>query len=93
MTVRASVSFTERNHEFARHLVRQGVFNSVSAVVAAGLQALRDRDEERALALDAMAEEIRRRTLTPREEFTEFDGDALRRRLDERAAGRNQTDR
>ena len=87
MTVRASVSFTDRNHAFARSLVQRGTFNSASAVVAAGLQAPRDKDKARSLALDDMVKEIRRRDRTPREEFSDFDSEALLRRMDERNAG------
>ena len=93
MTVRTSVSFTNHNHAFARSLVQQGTFNSVSAVVAAGLQELRDKSEERSLALGAMVEEIRQRDRTPREEFIDFDAETLLRRMDERNAGRNRTER
>lgn len=71
MTVKSAVSFIDEHHAFARALVERGEFASVSAVVAAGLQRLRDEDVERRAMLDAMAEEARRRAEAPDEEFTE----------------------
>ena len=71
MTVKSAVSFIDEHHAFARAMVERGEFASVSAVVAAGLQRLRDEDAERRAMLDAMAEEARRRAETPDEEFTE----------------------
>lgn len=85
MTVRASVSFTDQNHAYAEELVARGEFGSVSAVVAAGIQALRERAEERQIALDVMADEIRRRAETSRDDFTDFDAEAERAHFRERA--------
>ena len=52
-------------------MVERGEFASVSAVVAAGIQRLRDEEAERKAMLEAMAEEIRRRAEAPDEEFVE----------------------
>ena len=52
-------------------MVDRGEFASVSAVVAAGIQRLREEEVERRAMLDAMAEEVRRRAEAPDEEFTE----------------------
>ena len=43
----------------------------MSAVVAAGIQKLRDEEAERKAMLEAVAEEIRRRAEAPDEEFVE----------------------
>ena len=51
--------------------MEHGEFASVSAVVAAGIQRLRDEEDERRAMLDAVAEEIRRRAETPDDEFVE----------------------
>ena len=71
MTVKSAVSFIDEHHAFAREMVDRGEFASVSAVVAAGIQRLRDEEAERKVMLDAMSEEIRRRAGTPDEDFIE----------------------
>ena len=71
MTVKSAVSFIDEHHAFAKAMVERGEFASVSAVVAAGIQRLRDEDAERKAMLEAMAEEIRRRAEAPDEEFVE----------------------
>ena len=49
MTVKSSISLSDRQHAFASSLVESGRFGSVSAVVQQGLELLRDRmDTERA---------------------------------------------
>ena len=79
MTVKSAVSFIDEHHAFARAAVERGEFASVSAVVAAGIQQLRDEDAERRAMLDAMAEEVRRRAEAPEEEFVEHTpGDFVR---------------
>ena len=71
MTVKSAVSFIDEHHAFARAMVDRGEFASVSAVVAAGIQKLRDEEAERTAMLDAMSEEVRRRGEAPDEEFVE----------------------
>ena len=71
MTVKSAVSFIDEHHAFAKAMVDRGEFASVSAVVAAGIQKLRDEEAERRAVLDAMAEEVRRRAEAPDEEFVE----------------------
>ena len=71
MTVKSAVSFIDEHHAFAKAAVERGEFASVSAVVAAGIQRLRDEEGERRARLDAMVEEIRRRAETPDDEFVE----------------------
>lgn len=71
MTVKSAVSFIDEHHAFAKVMVERGEFASVSAVVAAGIQRLRDEEAERKAMLEAMAEEIRRRAEAPDEEFVE----------------------
>ena len=69
MTVKSAVSFIDEHHAFARTKVERGEFASVSAVVAAGIQRLRDEEAERSAMLNAMADEVRRRAEAPDEEF------------------------
>ena len=71
MTVKSAVSFIDEHHSFAKAAVDRGEFASVSAVVAAGIQRLRDDEDERRALLDARAEEIRRRAEAPVDDFVE----------------------
>ncbi len=71
MTVKTTLSFTDRHHRFLTDKVGEGVFASQSAAVAAALEQMIRDEEERAIALDAMAEEIRTRMRTPRAEYVE----------------------
>ena len=68
MTVKTTLSFTDRHHRFLTDKVGQGVFASQSAAVAAALEQMMRDEEERELAL-GMAEEIRARLDTPRADY------------------------
>ena len=85
MTVKTSLSFTDRHHRFIAEKVAQGAFASLSGVVAAGVERMIEDERERDFALDAMASEIRRRLQTPTDEFVDLDHggmfDAIRRGL------------
>ena len=59
MTGEVSISLTERQDEFARALVRQGRYSSLSAVVQQGLDLLRRKIEAEEIALRALMEERR----------------------------------
>lgn len=61
MPTRVTVSLPEQLRDYADELVDRGAFTTVSAAVTAGLQALRERDEEHKRAVDALTDEIRRR--------------------------------
>ena len=65
MTIKSSVSFTERHHDFALRKSKEGQFGSVSSVVAAGIEQLMQDERERDEALDAMSTAIRDRLATP----------------------------
>ena len=90
MTVKSAVSFIDEHHAFAKAAVGRGEFASVSAVVAAGIQRLRDEETERTVMLEAMAEEIRRRAETPDEEFVEHVPGDFERILDQVLAARGE---
>ena len=90
MTVRTTLSFTERHHGFLRRKVEQGVFASTSAAVASAIEAMIDEEAAREAALTAMTEEIRARIATPAAEHLPLDAvlDEARTRLaGRRAAG------
>ena len=88
MTVKSAVSFIDEHHAFAKVMVERGEFASVSAVVAAGIQRLRDEEAERKAMLEAMAEEIRRRAEAPDEEFVEHTPGDFARILERMLAAR-----
>ena len=92
MTVKSAVSFIDEHHAFARAAVERGEFASVSAVVAAGIQRLRDEEGERRAILDAMAEEIRRRAESPDDEFVEHTPGDFARILERLLARRGDDD-
>lgn len=48
MSVKASISLTEAQDAYARQLVREGRFSSVSAVIQQGLELLRKEGETEA---------------------------------------------
>jgi len=82
MTIKTTLSFTDRHHRFLKDKVGQGVYASASAVVAAAVERMIEDDEAREIALDAMADEIRHRAATSRAAFIEHDdvfAPALRR--------------
>jgi antitoxin ParD1/3/4 len=69
MTVKTTLSFTDRHHRFLSEKVGQGVFATQSAAVAAALEQMMQDEEERNVALEALAQEIRARMETPRDAF------------------------
>ena len=73
MTVKTTVSFTDRHHEYAARKVAEGVFASVSSIVAAGIEQMMHDEAEREAALEAMKDTIRARMELPRESWIEFD--------------------
>lgn len=54
MTVKSSISLTDSQDAFARGLVESGRYSSLSAVLQAGLEMLRQRTESEDLELDAL---------------------------------------
>lgn len=71
MTVKTTLSFTDRHHRFLTDRVGEGVFASLSAAVAAALEQMICDEEERDIALGAMADEICTRLRTPRSEYVD----------------------
>ncbi len=54
MSVKASVSISKQQNEFARKLVEEGRYASISAVVQSGLEMLRTQTENRETELLAL---------------------------------------
>jgi antitoxin ParD1/3/4 len=71
MTVKTTLSFTDRHHQFLSEKVGQGVFATQSAAVAAALEQMMQDEQEREVALAALAQEIRARMENPRERFVD----------------------
>jgi antitoxin ParD1/3/4 len=72
MTVKSSISMTDEQHAFARELVSDGRYPSVSAVVAQGLELLKARAEAESMeteALKFLLEERRRGAFVSSEEM------------------------
>ena len=88
MTVKTTLSFTDRHHQFLSEKVGQGVFATQSAAVAAALEQMMQDEEERNVALQALAQEIRSRMEAPRDAFIDQDDAfAAARRTIEAARG------
>ena len=73
MTVKTTLSFTDRHHVFLSEKVTEGVYATQSAAVAAAIEQMVQDEVERETALNALAEEIRARMHTPRSEFVSQD--------------------
>ena len=73
MTVKTTLSFTDRHHHFLLVKVGQGIFATQSAAVAAALEQMMQDEEEREVALSALGQEIRARMETPRVAFIDQD--------------------
>ena len=61
MTVKSSISLTDEQHEFARSLVEDGRYASVSAVLQQGLDLLRQRMTAEEAEVEALRELLQRR--------------------------------
>ncbi|WP_404385052.1 hypothetical protein [Caenispirillum salinarum] len=88
MTVKTTLSFTNRHAEFLKAKVEEGVYASTSAAVAAAVEEMIRDEIEREAALNAMAEEIRARMATPREDYVDVDQAFAKARARVRSAGR-----
>ena len=61
MTVKTSISLTDQQDAFARSLVRDGRFSSLSSVVQQSLDLLRDKTEAKNLETEALRVLLRER--------------------------------
>ena len=61
MTVKASVSISDQQDAFARRLVEEGRYSSVSAVVQQGLELLREQTEMKEAKINALRELVEHR--------------------------------
>ncbi len=73
MTIKTTLSFTDRHHRFLSEKVGEGVFATQSAAVASAIEQMMQDDQEREIALSALAEEIHARMQTVRSEYVDDD--------------------
>lgn len=73
MTVKTTLSFTDRHHRFLTEQVERGIFASTSASVAAAVEQMIQDEEARQVMLSALAAEVRARTTTPRADYRDED--------------------
>ena len=71
MTIKTTLSFTDRHHRFLSEKVGEGVFATQSAAVASAIEQMMQDDQEREIALSALSEEIRTRMQTVRSEYVD----------------------
>ena len=71
MTVKTTLSFTDRHHRFLSEKVGEGVFATQSAAVASAVEQMMQDEQEREIALSALAEEIRTRMQTVRSAYVD----------------------
>ena len=71
MTIKTTLSFTDRHHRFLSEKVGEGVFATQSAAVASAIEQMMQDDQEREIALSALSEEIRARMQTVRSEYVD----------------------
>jgi len=69
MTVKTTLSFTDRHHQFLKEQVESGVYATTSASVAAAVEQMIQDEEARQVMLSALADEVRARASTPREAY------------------------
>ena len=73
MTVKTSISLTDQQAAFARKLVEEGRYSSLSAVAQQGLELLRRQDEADAAELRAFRDLLNERAKGPFVSAEEFD--------------------
>ena len=69
MTVKTTLSFTDRHHEYLAQKVGEGIFATTSSAVAAAIENLIQDEREREAAFAAFADEIRLRLETPIDQY------------------------
>lgn len=69
MTVKTTLSFTDRHHQFLTEQVEKGIHATASATVAAAIEQMIQDEEARQVMLSALADEVKLRVSTPQAEF------------------------
>jgi len=69
MTVKSSISFTDRHHKFLKQKVEEGVSPSVSSLVASGVERLIQEEAQQQAMLEGLTKIIEARMQTPEDEW------------------------
>lgn len=85
MTIKNTITLSDRYMRYAEQQVEDGQFPSVEKVVEAGLDELMRAEyeltPEQLDSVMAMADVIRERMDTPRDQFIHWDGDSMAERI------------
>ena len=73
MTAKTTLSFTERHGQFLLEKLRQGVFATENAAVAAATEQMMQDEQEREQVVSVLSQEIRDRMEAPRTAFIDLD--------------------
>ena len=73
MTVKTTLSFTNRHHQYLKDKVGEGIYASTSAAVSVAVERMIEDEQARDAAPGAMADEIRRRSTTSRQAFVDHE--------------------
>ena len=73
MTVKTTLSLTDRHHQYLKDKVAEGIYASTSVAVSAAVERMIEDEHASDAALGAMADEIRRRFADSREAFVDHD--------------------
>lgn len=86
MTVKTSISLTDEQEAYARHLVEKGQYSSLSAVLQRGLDMLRQKNELHEAELEALRTLIDQRRQGPFLDLDTFKADTMARLEQKRKA-------
>ncbi len=81
MNIKNNVTLSDQHLQYAERLVESGQFPSVEKVVEAGLDKLMHGEKLKPEHDVAMADLIRERMDTPRDQFIPWDGDSMAERI------------
>ena len=73
MTVKTTISFTDRHDRYLKDKVGERIYASTSAAVSAAVERVIEDEQASDSAIGAMADEIRRRSADSREAFVDHD--------------------
>ena len=73
MTVKTTLSFTDRHHGYLLSKVAEGAFASTSSAVASAIEQMMEDEAAREAGLEAMVHEIRARLATSPSDYLPFE--------------------
>ena len=69
MTVKTTLSFTDRHHAFLQRQVEQGIYATTSSAIAAAVENMIQSEEEFRAHVSGLADLVKERLKTPIEEY------------------------